>query len=264
MEHNDFEARFGGIGRLFGVKALEKIRTSKILIIGIGGVGSWVAESLARTGIGSMTLVDLDDVCITNINRQILATSSSVGQFKVDVMKKRVLEIHPQCEVDTKQCFFSPKNLENIFDRDYDFVVDACDDFTNKCYLIDHCRKNKIPLVVMGGAGGKLDPLQVRISDMSTSSNDRLLARLRKKLRQDFNFPREDEGEFGVWSVWSHERAVYPTSTGCTTYKPPGELSKNMDCSEGFGSASFVTGAFAFATTSLVLREITKEYRELI
>lgn len=261
MEHinTDYYSRFGGIGRLFGVKGLERIRTARVLVIGIGGVGSWVAESLARTGIGSMTLVDLDDVCVTNINRQIHALSNTVGQFKVDVMKNRVKDIHPQCEVDTKQCFFSPKNLETIFDRDYDFVVDACDDFTNKCYLIDHCRKNKIPLVVMGGAGGKIDPQQIRVTDMSTSANDRLLARLRKKLRQDFSFPSENEGDFGVWAVWSHERAVYPTPDGCLTYRPPG-FAKNMDCEEGFGSASFVTGAFAFAATSLVLRELTKEY----
>ena len=260
---NDYDTRFSGIGRLFGKKGLEKIKQSKILIIGIGGVGSWVAESLARTGIGSMTLVDLDDVCVTNINRQVLATSTSVGQFKVDVMKKRVHDIQPLCEVETKQCFFNPKNLENIFDRDYDFVIDACDDFTNKCHLIDHCRKNKIPLVVMGGAGGKIDPLQIRVSDMSVSANDRLLARLRKKLRQDFSFPLDNEGEFGVWAVWSHERAVYPTADGCLTYKPAG-LAKNMDCEEGFGSASFVTGAFAFAATSLILRELTKEFHAVL
>ena len=258
MEYTDFDSRFGGIARLFGRDGLAKIRSSKILVIGIGGVGSWVAESLARTGVGHMTLVDLDDVCVTNINRQVHATSNTVGQFKVDVMKKRIAEIQPQCEVETKQCFFSPKNLETIFDRPYDYVIDACDDFTNKCYLIDHCRKNGIPLIVMGGAGGKVDPLQIRVTDMSTSSNDRLLARLRKKLRQDFNFPREEDGNFGVLAVWSHERAVYPTANGCLTYKPPG-MAKNMDCEEGFGSASFVTGAFAFAATSAILRDLTKE-----
>lgn len=253
----DFYARFGGIGRLFGRAGLEKIKTSRVLVIGIGGVGSWVAESLARTGVGFITLVDLDDVCVTNINRQIVATDKTLGQFKVDAMKARMLEVNPHCIIETKQCFFSPKNLETIFDREYDFVVDACDDFTNKCYLIDHCRKNKIKLVVMGGAGGKVDPLQIKVTDMSISANDRLLARLRKKLRQDFNFPLENEGDFGVWAVWSHERAVYPTADGCLTYKPPG-MAKNMDCEEGFGSASFVTGAFAFAATSLVLRELTK------
>jgi tRNA A37 threonylcarbamoyladenosine dehydratase len=172
-------------------------------------------------------------------------------------MQERVKEINPYCEVDTKQCFFSPKNLSVIFDKTYDYVIDACDDFTNKCYLIDYCRQNKLPLVVMGGAGGKTDPTQIAVTDMATSSNDRLLARLRKKLRQDFNFPGENDGNFGVWAVWSRERAVYPTADGCTTHKPPG-MAKNMDCSEGFGSVSFVTGAFAFAATSLVLKELTK------
>lgn len=254
---DDFEARFGGIVRLYGIKGMVKIRQAKILVVGIGGVGSWVAEALARTGIGHMTLVDLDDVCVTNINRQVHAVNGTVGKFKVDVMKERVAEINPFCEIDTKQCFFSPKNLGIIFDKHYDFVIDACDDFTNKCYLIDYCRKNKVPLVVMGGAGGKTDPLQIRVTDMATSANDRLLAKLRKKLRQDFAFPSETAGDFGVWSVWSHERAVYPTADGCVTHKAPG-IAKNMDCSEGFGSASFVTGAFAFATSSLVIREITK------
>ena len=254
---DDFESRFGGIVRLYGVKKMEQIRKARILVIGIGGVGSWVAEAFARTGVGHMTLVDLDDLCVTNINRQIHAVNGTVGKFKVDVMKERIALINPFCEVDTKQCFFSPKNLNDIFDNTYDFVIDACDDFTNKCYLIDHCRKNKIPLVVMGGAGGKTDPLQIRVTDMASSANDRLLAKLRKKLRQDFAFPTEHDGDFGVWSVWSHERAVYPTADGCVTHKAPG-LAKNMDCSAGFGSASFVTGAFAFATSSLVIREITK------
>ncbi|MGE3611311.1 MAG: ThiF family adenylyltransferase [Bacteriovoracaceae bacterium] len=254
---DDYEARFGGIGRLYGIKALDKIRTSKILVVGIGGVGSWVAEALARTGIGSLTLVDLDDVCVTNINRQIHALNSTVGKFKVEVMKDRLLEIQPFCEIDTKQCFFNPKNLNMIFDRQYDFVVDASDDFTNKCFMIDHCKKNNIPLITVGAAGGKKDPSQIRVTDLSFTSNDKFLARLRKKLRQDFAFPTEEEGEFGIWAVWSHERAVYPTADGCTTHKPPG-FAKHMDCNEGFGSASFLTGAFAFAATSVMIRELTK------
>jgi tRNA A37 threonylcarbamoyladenosine dehydratase len=257
MMVDDFDSRFGGIVRLYGIKGMVKIRKAKILVIGIGGVGSWVAEALARTGIGHMTLVDLDDVCVTNINRQVHALNGTVGKFKVEVMQERIGLINPFCEVDTKQCFFSPKNLGVIFDKSYDFVIDACDDFTNKCYLIDYCRQNKIPLIVMGGAGGKTDPSQIKVTDMASSSNDRLLARLRKKLRQDFAFPKEEEGDFGIWAVWSHERAVYPTPDGCVTHKPPG-MAKNMDCAEGFGSVSFVTGAFAFAASSLVIKEIIK------
>jgi tRNA threonylcarbamoyladenosine dehydratase len=254
---DDFSARFGGIARLYGIAAMEKIRTAHVLVIGIGGVGSWVAESLARSGVGALTLVDLDDVCVTNINRQVLAVNSTVGRFKVEVMKERILEINPYCEVSTMQCFFSLKNIHEVFNKNYDYVVDACDDFTNKCYLIDHCRKTKLPLVVMGGAGGKTDPTQIAVTDMAVSSNDRLLARLRKKLRQEFSFPLENQGGFGVWAVWSRERAVYPTPDGGCTFTPPG-MAKNMDCSEGFGSVSFVTGAFAFAASSLVMREITR------
>jgi tRNA A37 threonylcarbamoyladenosine dehydratase len=257
-ETTDFNNRFGGIARLYGIAGLERIRRAHILVVGIGGVGSWVAESLARTGVGKITLVDLDDVCITNINRQVHALNESVGKFKVDVMKERLLQINPHSEILVKQCYFNPKNLGSIFDTGYDFVIDACDDFTNKCHLIDFCRKEKIPIIVAGGAGGKKDPLQIKVTDLSFSQNDKLLMRLRKKLRQDFNFPLEHEGEFGIWSVWSHERAVYPTPDGCTTYQPPGGLAKNMDCSEGFGAASFVTGAFAFAATSLVIKELTK------
>lgn len=256
---DDYEARFSGIGRLYGLRALGRIKEAKILVVGIGGVGSWVVEALARTGIGHLTLVDLDDVCVTNVNRQVHAVNTTIGQFKVDVMKERIHLIHPHCEVDTKQCYFNLKNLSVIFDKNYDFVVDASDDFTNKCFMIDYCKKNKIPLVTIGAAGGKTDPSQIRVTDLSFTSNDKFLARLRKKLRQDFSFPEEGQ-DFGIWCVWSHERAVYPTADGCVTHKPPG-FAKHMDCSEGFGSASFLTGAFAFAATSLVVRELTKDVR---
>lgn len=257
LPESTYDSRFSGIGRLYGTKQLEKIRKSRVLIIGIGGVGSWIAESLARTGIGSLTLVDLDDVCVTNINRQVHALSSTVGKFKVDVMRERLLEIQPYLDIDCKQCFYSPKNHEKVFDKPYDFIIDACDDFNNKCQLVDYCRKNNLPLVVLGGAGGKIDPLQVRISDMARAENDRLLSRMRKILRREFNFPAKGKGDFGIWSVWSHERAVYPTPDGCTTTKNTG-FATHMDCNEGFGSASFVTGTFAFATTSLVIKELTK------
>jgi tRNA A37 threonylcarbamoyladenosine dehydratase len=254
----DLYRRFGGIARLYGISGFEKIQNSHILVIGIGGVGSWIAESLARTGIGKITLVDLDDICITNINRQVHATNESVGKFKVEVMAERIKEINPHCDIQIIQRFFNEKNINEIFNQNYDYIVDAIDDFNNKCLLIDFCRRNKLPLIVVGGAGGKRDPLQIRVTDLSFSQNDKLLMRIRKKLRQDFKFPLENEGEFGIWSVWSFERAVYPTSDGCITFDPPKALAKHMDCSEGFGAASFLTGAFGFAATSHVIKEITK------
>ena len=202
MLPDDFEARFGGIGRVYGIKGLEKIKKAKILIIGIGGVGSWVAESLARSGVGHQTLVDLDDVCVTNINRQIHALNGTVGKFKVDVMKERILQINPYSEIDTKQYYFNPKNLDVIFDKSYDFVVDACDDFTNKCYLIDHCRKNNLPLVVMGGAGGKKDPSQINITDQMIA----FWQGLEKNSAKISHFPERmrvilESGPFGQESV---------------------------------------------------------------
>lgn len=254
---SDFYMKFGGIGRLFGLTALEKIKSSRVLVIGIGGVGSWIAESLARTGVGHISLVDLDDLCVTNINRQSHALVSTVGKFKVDVMKERIESINPDCQVSTHQCFISPKSISAIFSESYDFIIDACDDFSNKAFLIDHCYQHKLPLIVIGGAGGKIDPQMIRVTDLSFSQNDRLLARLRKKLRQEFQFP-DEKTQLGIWAVWSHERARYPTPSGCLSYRPPG-MAKNMDCAEGFGSASFVTGAFAFAATSLVIRKLTEE-----
>lgn len=255
---SDLDRRFGGIARLYGIAGFEKIIQSHILIIGIGGVGSWIAEALARTGIGEITLVDLDDICITNINRQVHATNDSVGKFKIEVMADRIANINPSCKVNIIQKYFNEKNIYEIFSKKYDYIVDACDDFSNKCLLINFCRTKNFPLVVIGGAGGKKDPLQIRITDLSFSQNDKLLMRIRKKLRQDFSFPLENEGEFGIWSVWSHERAVYPTSDGCITFQPPRALAKNMDCAEGFGAASFLTGTFGFAACSHIIREITK------
>jgi tRNA A37 threonylcarbamoyladenosine dehydratase len=252
------EQRFGGIARLYGLSAFQKISSSHILVIGIGGVGSWAVEALARTGVAEITLVDLDDICITNTNRQIHALKETVGKFKIEVMEQRIYEINPSCKVYLFQGYLNDKNLDKIFSRRFDYVIDACDDFSNKCLLIDYCKNHHVNLIVIGGAGGKKDPLQIKVTDLSFSQNDKLLMRIRKKLRQDYSFPGENAGEFGIWSVWSHERAVYPTSDGCITFTPPKELSKNMDCSEGFGAASFLTGAFAFAAVSHVIKEISK------
>lgn len=252
---SDYHARFNGVRRLYGVEKQNKIRKAKVLIIGLGGVGSWAAESLARTGIGSLCLVDLDDLCISNINRQIHALSQTIGDFKVDVMKKRIKAINPSCKVEAVQSFLSQKNIEEIFKEKFDYVIDACDDFKNKCLLIDYCYQKKIKLIVAGGAGGKTNPLMIEISDLSFSAHDKLLARVRKKLRADHNFPKDPDQNFNIWSVWSRERALYPTEDGCVSYSAPGSA-KNMDCKEGFGSVSYLTGAFAFAMCSHVIKEI--------
>ncbi len=255
MLTDEYLARFGGIGRLYGRDQLIKLSTAHVLIVGLGGVGSWLAESLARTGVGSITMVDLDDLCVTNINRQVHALNSTVGQFKVEVMEKRLLDINPELKINLKSCYFNEKNLESIFDQKYDYVIDACDDFTNKSLMIEHCFHQKIPLITIGAAGGKTDPTQIRVSDLTETQNDRMIARIKKKLRKEKGFPLE--GKFNIWCVFSHERAMYPGEDGCPTYKPPGHA-KYLNCDEGFGSASFVTGAFAFVASSHVIGQLTK------
>jgi len=250
------ESRFSGIKRLYGKESFEKFKQSHLVIIGIGGVGSWVAESFARSGIGEISLIDLDDLCVTNINRQVHALNSTTGQLKVEAMKNRIKDISPHTKVNCYQNYLTEKNLNLLTDLKPDFIVDACDDFTAKAHMMNFCRDKKLPFITMGGAGGKTDPTQINVTDLSISQNDRLLARIRKKLRQDFSFPRENEEAFGLWAVWSRERAVYPSELGCLTYNPPG-MAKNQDCEDGFGSASFVTGAFAFCAVSFVLKQLS-------
>lgn len=255
MLTDEYLARFGGIGRLYGRDQLIKLSKARILIVGVGGVGSWLAESLGRTGVGALTLVDLDDLCVTNINRQVHALNSTVGQFKVEVMEKRLKDINPEIQLTLKTSFFTEKNLEEIFSEKFDYVVDACDDFNPKSLMIEYCYHNKIPLITIGAAGGKSDPTLVRVSDLTETQNDKMLARVKKKLRTEKNFPAE--GKFGIWCVFSHERAKYPGADGCPTYKAPGHA-KYMNCDEGFGSASFVTGTFAFVATSHIIDQLTK------
>ena len=152
--------------------------------------------------------------------------------------------------------FFSEKNIKEIFSQEFDFVVDACDDFNNKSLMIEHCFHNKIPLITIGAAGGKTDPSKVEVSDLSETQNDKMLARIKKKLRSEKGLPVT--GKFNIWCVFSHERARYPGEDGCPTYKAPGHA-KYLNCDEGFGSASFVTGTFAFAASSFVINQIVSK-----
>ena len=170
---SDFEFRFGGIGRLFGVDALARLRAAHVCVVGIGGVGSWTVEALARSGVGQLTLVDLDEICISNVNRQLHALNADVGRAKVEVMAERVRGINPECDVRPLPEFFTESNAEALLNTRYDFVVDAIDSLANKCRLIALCRDKKIPIVTCGGAGGRQDPTQVRVADLADTSHDR-------------------------------------------------------------------------------------------
>jgi tRNA threonylcarbamoyladenosine dehydratase len=257
-----YRARFEGIARLYGVECLQRLREAHVCVIGIGGVGSWTAEAIARSGLGQLTLVDLDEVCVSNINRQIHALSETVGRPKVEVMAERVRAINPDCQVHTITEFFTESTAEGVLSAKFDYIVDAIDSIRNKCLLIALSRDRNIPIVTCGGAGGRRDAAAVRVADLAFTSHDRLLQKVRERLRRDYGFPRGDK-KFGVDCVYSTEPPVFPQMDGsvCETRPPPemgeGEA-RRLNCDWGLGSATFVTGAFGFAAAGHVVRRIAE------
>ena len=251
------EARFGGILRLYGVEGQERLRRAHVCVVGIGGVGSWAVEALARSGIGQLTLVDLDDVCISNVNRQLHALTGTFGQPKVEAMAARVQLINPDCVVHAQQSFFTAKTAEQLLAPAYDAVLDAIDAREMKALLIALGRAKNIPVVTTGGAGGRRDPTALRVADLAQATHCGLLVNLRKLLRTEHNFPRDPKQPFGVACVYSTEPQVYPAGDGTVcAVKPPGERLR-LDCATGYGTACFVTGAFGFAAAAQVVRRIS-------
>jgi len=255
---NDFETRFGGIARLYGNAGLGRLRAAHVCVVGIGGVGTWTAEALARSGIGAITLVDLDEVCVTNINRQLHALTETVGRAKVEVMAERIRAINPECRVTVEQKFFNEQTADELLAVKYDFVVDAIDSVSNKILLLAKCRQKNLPVVACGGAGGRRDGTAVRLADLSKVTHDRLLAEVRKKLRKEFNLAT-DGAAMGVMCVFSAEAPVFqqPDGSVCEN-RATEEDGTKLNCNGGLGSATFVTGAFGFAAAGWVVKEIAK------
>ena len=252
---NDAESRFGGIARLFGREGFARLQCASVCVVGIGGVGSWAAEALARSGVGALTMVDLDEVCVTNVNRQIHALEGTFGQPKAEVMAERVRRIAPECQVRTELQFFTDGTASEILRESFSAVIDAIDTVANKCRLIAECRARGLPIVVCGAAGGRRDPAQIRVADLACSTHDRLLQKVREQLRREHGFPRGEQS-FGVECVYSPEPPVYPQTDGsvCGQPEPGGEL--RLNCDRGYGTASFVTGSFGFLAASVVVRRI--------
>ncbi|MBC76698.1 MAG: tRNA cyclic N6-threonylcarbamoyladenosine(37) synthase TcdA [Halobacteriovoraceae bacterium] len=242
---------FEGVERLYTQNGFNDLAKAHVMVVGIGGVGSWAAEALARSGVGKLTLVDLDDICVTNINRQIHATSMSVGKMKVQQMKHRIVEINPNVTVEAIEDFFSQSSMEDILSIDCDYIIDAIDSVKSKCLLIAECNKRSIPLVVTGGAGGKINPSLIQESDLNRSYNCRLLAQVRKRLKVEHGFSRNKKRKYKIPCIFSPEDQILPEKT-CSTDKGP----TNINCENGFGSSVFITGTFGFMAAARVINDL--------
>jgi tRNA A37 threonylcarbamoyladenosine dehydratase len=261
MDQPLLDERFRGIDRLYGAGSAARLAAAHVCIVGIGGVGSWVVEALARSGVGKLTLIDADDVCVSNTNRQLHALAGEYGKPKVAVMAERARAINPAIEANAIAEFLTPSNLEALLGQGYDVVIDCCDAFRVKVEMIAWCRRRKIPLIVSGSAGGRTDPTLVRVRDLSKTEHDAMLALIRKKLRDEFNFPRGPKRYFGVQAVYSLENVKYPQADGSVCGLRPsatGEAGLKLDCGGGLGAATHVTAAFAFAAVSRAMERLLR------
>lgn len=246
----DAERRFGGIARLYGNPGLTRLRAAHVCVIGIGGVGSWAAEALARSGIGRITLIDLDHVAESNINRQIQATDAALGQAKVEAMAARIASYAPDCAVDTIDDFLTEENLAGLLPA-CDAVIDAIDNVRAKAALVAHCRRHKRLLVTTGGAGGRTDPCKVQIDDLARTVQDALASRVRARLRKDYGFPREAKKKFGIACVFSSEPIRRPAGTASE------QALQGLSCA-GYGSAVTVTAVFGMTAAARVIEILAR------
>lgn len=260
----DIDPRFGGIVRVYGQLPTQILLNSHVCVVGIGGVGSWVAEALARSAIGHITVIDLDEVCTTNINRQIHALNSTVGQSKVNLIKARIEDINPNCEVCKIEDFVTPKNVHEYLTEKFDYVIDATDSIKAKSSIIVHCKRNKIPILTVGGAGGQIDPTQIKVADLTKTIQDPLAAKLKNVLRKDFGFSQNPKRKFNVDCVFSTEPLRYPQPDGsASTKKRLVDGSVKLDCNNGFGAAVTVTATFGFIAAARVIEKILSKAQRL-
>ncbi len=251
--NQDNKQRFSGVARLHGETAFNKLQNAHVCVIGIGGVGSWVAEALARSGVGELTLIDADDICVTNINRQIHAVTETIGQEKVRAMADRVKSINPVCQVNEETSFFLPSTAEKLLSPKYDFVVDAIDSIKHKCLLIAMCKQQDINMITIGGAGGKVNIADIQVKDLGRSYDDRLLCKLRKELRNKYGFPRFKNKKFHVQCVFSPEMPELPW---CDVEGKEQQTSLKLDCNNGFGTTMMVVSIFGITAAHYVVNWI--------
>ena len=260
MTENNNEDTFAGIKRLYGKEAYALIQKMHVCVVGIGGVGSWVVEALARSAVGKITLIDFDTIAISNMNRQIHTLSKTIDKKKCTTMQERVQQINPCCDVTIIDDFITLENMADYLLRDYDYVVDAIDSIKFKAGLIYFCKRNKIPVITTGGAGGLTDPSVIKVADLSKTYNDALAAKVRSTLRDQYNFTRNPKRSFRIDCVFSGQQQLYPKEDGTVSHEKPGIHGVSLDCQFGYGAASFVTGTFGFIAVSHIIQKFLAKH----
>ncbi len=254
---SDYGFRFGGVARLYGAEALQRFRKAHVAVIGIGGVGSWAAEALARSGVGTISLFDLDDICVSNSNRQIHAMQGTTGRMKTEVMAERMSAINPEITIHAHHAFVTDKNVQQLIVPQMDYVFDATDSVNAKTAIIAYCRRNKINIITSGGAGGQTDPMQIKVDDLSRTIQDPLLAKVRNNLRRLHAYSRNPKRKFGVEAVYSTEQVVYDQGDGTVcAARPESSGPVKLDCASGFGAVTHLTASFGFVAVSRILKKL--------
>jgi tRNA A37 threonylcarbamoyladenosine dehydratase len=258
----DPRRRFDRIERLVGPDAMDTLRRSHLMIVGAGGVGSWAAEAAARSGVGRITVVDFDTVCIRNFNRQIQAVAGTVGRPKAALLAERLRQINPDARMDAVGTYFSEETADEMLALRPDFVIDAIDHITSKCFLVATCKARGIPFAVSTGSGGRTDPTRIRVSDLGRTRVDPLARAIRQILREKHGFPAR--GSYGVTAVWSDEPASRPHASmddtdckaGCLCPQGENDFQSCTRKNLVMGTAAFVTGAFGLACASVAVRTL--------
>jgi tRNA A37 threonylcarbamoyladenosine dehydratase len=270
LENYRLHRRFDRMGRLIGDHGMKTLMDSHVLIVGLGGVGSWAAESVVRSGVGRVTLVDFDEICVTNFNRQLPALQGLVGTPKALVMADRMRLINPKAEVRPLVKFYNAEHAPEIFEFRPDFVIDAIDNVTAKCHLLAHCKSERIPVVTSTGSGGRMDPTQIKITDLASTTVDPLAREIRRILREKHGFPTEEKAPFGIPAVYSTEgwsepeELHYDGGKGFRCVCPQGE-NPYFQCDNRnliLGNTSFVTGTFGFFAASVAIRGLLSDERQ--
>ena len=246
---------FAGIDRLYGLGAFATLTEKHVLVVGIGGVGSWVVEALARSGIGHLSLADLDDICVTNTNRQVHTVDATIGEPKIDAMAARAWAIRSDLKITPIAAFITEKNVTEWVGTQLDYVIDCGDHQLSKAALIAHCRRLRVPVLTVGAAGGRIDASKVQTRDLAKTDGDALLASVRQTLRNRFGFSRTPQKRFSVPAVFSDEQTRYLQSDGSVGQQKPGGANR-LDCAGSLGAATHVTATFALHATGRVIDDL--------